>query len=177
MSRGSRNGLPLKRRIVAWWMSRSMSATAWADEGNTFPAGSLGSTGVTRLRRYYEPLRLPTRPSDGYLFPPSVERPAPADPLTGPVLSGSWTTLSVPADLSRPGEPDRCTCSLLHGRWQASCQREVLATPNGFTRPNQVHAISADTFAFPGFVSGGRPPPRRVRFMVHEQLPWSVPFN
>jgi hypothetical protein len=38
------------------------------------PAGVLGSTGVTPLRRYYDPLRLPARPGGGYWFPPLVDR-------------------------------------------------------------------------------------------------------
>ena len=33
------------------------------------PAGVLRSTGVTPLRRYYDPLRPPTTPHGGYCFP------------------------------------------------------------------------------------------------------------
>jgi hypothetical protein len=36
------------------------------------PAGALRSTGVTRLPRYYDPLRLLPRPDGGYEFPPTV---------------------------------------------------------------------------------------------------------
>jgi len=40
--------------------------------GNTLSAGLLGFTGITRLRGYYEPLRLPHGPWPGYLFPTHV---------------------------------------------------------------------------------------------------------
>jgi hypothetical protein len=42
--------------------------------GNTLSAGSLRSPGITRLQRYYEPLRLPPEPRPGYLFPCRVDR-------------------------------------------------------------------------------------------------------
>jgi hypothetical protein len=42
--------------------------------GNTLSAGRLRSTGITRLPRYYEPLRLPPEPRSGYLFPYRVDR-------------------------------------------------------------------------------------------------------
>src|SRR5580698_1995836 len=42
------------------------------------PAGVLGSTGVTPLPRYYDPLRLPTWPTGSYGFPSVV------DPVTRP---------------------------------------------------------------------------------------------
>ena len=41
--------------------------------GRTSLAGLLGSTGVTPLPGYYEPIRLPARPTDGYVFPSAVE--------------------------------------------------------------------------------------------------------
>src|SRR5512142_2337614 len=37
--------------------------------------------------------------------------------------------------------------------------------------------ITADAFAFPGSDSVVAQRPRRVGFIVNEQLPWSVPFN
>jgi len=81
-------------------------------------AGLLRSTGVTRLHRYYEPLRLPTEPTDGYLFPRAV-----ACSLARRVgrLAGSLRfllSLSAPAVRSHPGGFDRCVCSLLRGRWR-----------------------------------------------------------
>ena len=81
----------------------------------TFPAGVLRSTGVTRLPRYYDPLRLPAGPIGGYEFPPAVE------PRSGPERvrpAGSprfLTDLSTPAVPYHPGEPGRCLCSLLGG--------------------------------------------------------------
>src|SRR5512147_355906 len=50
------------------------------------------------------------------------------------------TDLSTPAVPYHPGEPDRCHCSLLHGRFQASPLLEGWPLPlayrgrNGFTR-------------------------------------------
>ena len=53
MSRGLRKGFPLKRRIVAWPMSRSALATAWASEGRNSPQrlnGRFVTTTVERVR-------------------------------------------------------------------------------------------------------------------------------
>jgi len=47
--------------------------------------------------------------------------------------------LSMPAVLNHPGERDRCLCSLLGDRWQASSDPAGLAVPNCVTRPKQVH--------------------------------------
>src|SRR4051794_37400094 len=44
----------------------------------------------------------------------------PRCPTTRPGLSGSSIDLSAPAVPYHPGEPDRCICSLLRGRCQAS---------------------------------------------------------
>jgi len=40
---------------------------------NMFTAEALRSTGITRRQHYYGPLRLPTRPASGYVFPLAVE--------------------------------------------------------------------------------------------------------
>jgi len=53
-------------------------------------ARPLGSTGITPFPRYYGPLRLPTRPSAGYLFPADVE----ARTISTPGLPGSSMRLS-----------------------------------------------------------------------------------
>ena len=84
--------------------------------GRTSLAGLLGSTGITPLPCYYEPIRLPARPTDGYVFPLAVE----AFGLTGPGLPGSLTDLSARAVPNHPGGLDGCTCSWLDRRWQAS---------------------------------------------------------
>jgi hypothetical protein len=83
---------------------------------DTNPAGSLRSTGITRLRRYYEPLRLPTWPKAGYEFPVSVGGGS-SEPCTRHAGSLRFLVyLSTPAVLNHPGGPGRCTCSWLRGR-------------------------------------------------------------
>jgi hypothetical protein len=69
----------LVRRRIVWRWHRSLvrsgnffQAGRSSSCGNKFSAGSLRSTGVTPLRRYYEPLRLPTTPDCGYVFPQSA---------------------------------------------------------------------------------------------------------
>ena len=51
---------------------------------NTLSAGPLGSTGITPFLSYYGPLRFPTRPTYGYVFPYVVEDIT----LSKPGLSG-----------------------------------------------------------------------------------------
>lgn len=66
--------------------------------------GPLRSTGVTRFRRYYGPIRIPADQSDGYAFPPGLEsRTRPAGPPRFRRLP------SPPAVRLDPGELDRCT--------------------------------------------------------------------
>ena len=76
---------------------------------NASTARPLRSTGITPLPRYYGPLRLPTQPPGGYVFPTRDEATAPA----APDLPGSSTDLSACAVPNHPGEPDglmaRCT--------------------------------------------------------------------
>ena len=103
--------------------------------GRTSLAGLLGSTGVTPLPRYYEPIRLPVRPAAGYVFPPTVEGRA----LTGPGLPGSLTDLSARAVPSHPGRPDGGNRSLLGRRWQASPSLAGWPPPISVTRPIWVH--------------------------------------
>ena len=65
----------LRREVLSrsgGFPKRSSSAS---DEGMS-PVGALRSTGVTPLRRYYDPLRLLSGPHDGYSFPPRVARDA-----------------------------------------------------------------------------------------------------
>ena len=82
--------------------------------------GSFAPRGVTPLLRYYVPLRLPTKPTSGYLFPLAVCPHLAQVRTTGPGLSGSAIDLSVPAVLDHPGEPGRCLDSLLRDRLQVS---------------------------------------------------------
>jgi len=70
--------------------------------------GPLRSTGVTRLRHYYGPLRIPTDRRRGYGFPRhSGSRTRPAGPPRFRHLPSS------PATRQDPGEPNRCTCRCL----------------------------------------------------------------
>jgi hypothetical protein len=107
--------------------------------GNTFSAGSLRSTGVTPLPRYYGPLRLPIRPMSGYVFPPLVEHPPPTGGRPPDRASQvPWLVCRCPPSSITPESPAaahaRCfaTGDRLRPSWR-------LATPNGLTRPNQVH--------------------------------------
>ena len=98
-------------------------------------AGPLGSTDVTPLPGSYEPIRLPARPADGYVFPPAVE----ARTLTKPGLPGSLTDLSARAVPSHPGRLGGCKRSLLGRRWQASTHSAGWPPPLSVTRPKRVH--------------------------------------
>jgi hypothetical protein len=67
-------------------------------------AGSLRSAGVTRPRRYYEPLRLPPPPPRGYVFPRVVVVGRPTGGTeTG--LSGSWMLYLRPPSSHTPRSP------------------------------------------------------------------------
>ena len=103
--------------------------------GRTSLAGLLGSTDITPLPRYYEPIRLPARPADGYVFPPAVE----ARGLIGPGLSGSSTDLSARAVPYHPGRPAGCLRSLLDRRRLASPSLAGWPPSLCVTRPNRVH--------------------------------------
>ena len=105
--------------------------------GRTSLTGLLGSTGITPLPRYYEPIRFPARPADGYVFPPAVE----AWGLTQPGLPGSLTDLSARAVPYHPGRPDDRLGSLTDRRWQASPPLAGWPPPLSLTRPKRVHLI------------------------------------
>ncbi len=96
--------------------------------------GALRSTGITPLLHYYGPLRLPARPSHGYVFPPNVAGLS----RTTPGLPGSSTDLSARAVPSHPGRPDGCTRSLLPHRRLASPFPAGWPPPSCVTRPNRV---------------------------------------
>src|SRR5262249_36567285 len=81
-------GVPVGGRF--WSSFRSgmvIQADLLAPEGSHSSAGVLGSTGVTPLRGYYDPLRLPTGPPRGYAFPRRVvptTRPSSGHPAGPP---------------------------------------------------------------------------------------------
>src|SRR5215211_6644369 len=61
-------------RLGAWIsVVGSPQAVLRASDEGINPVGGLRSTGVTPLPRYYAPLRLPTGPRGGYVFPPPVD--------------------------------------------------------------------------------------------------------
>ena len=64
-----------------------------SDSQDVNPAGALRSTGVTPLPRYYDPLRLPPEPGDGYEFPPSVAAHRETMPAARMGLPGSSADL------------------------------------------------------------------------------------
>jgi len=103
-----------------------------------FEVGSLGSTGITPLLGYYGPLRLPTQPPDGYVFPTGVDDIT----ATTPGLPGSSIGLSPRAVPSHPGSPNGCIRSLLHHRRRASPLAEGWPNSKSLTRPKRVHAYA-----------------------------------
>ena len=177
------SGRPVAGPSVRGWplssvVGRVVQADLLTSDGNMNSAGALRSTGVTPLPRYYGPLRLPTRPDGGYGFP------SPVDPRSHPDSRSPGRVSQVPRLIFRrppsritPGRPDRCICSLLRGRCQASPVSGRLATPHWCNEAEGFACATADVFAFPGSDGTGYPGRRRVGFMVNEQLPWSVPFN
>jgi hypothetical protein len=101
---------------------------------NANPVRPLRSTGITRFPRYYEPVRLPTQPTGGYVFPPIAEAIA----LAAPDLPGSSTDLSARAIPYHPDEPGGFNGSFLPHRRRASPHPEGWPTRKSVTRPNRV---------------------------------------
>jgi hypothetical protein len=123
---------------------------------STYLAGSLRSTDITPLRRYYEPRRLPTRAGRTVMD----SRP----PLEEVHSVGSPRFLadrSMRAAPNHPGERDRCQRPLLPCRWQASTLSEGWPFSLCVTRPKRVHVIAAHIFASQGSV--GRIAPTHAR--------------
>lgn len=82
----------------------------------TYLAGSLGSTGITPLPRYYEPRRLPARAARTVMS----SRPALGARPTPPGLPGSSVDPSPRAVPNHPGESRACVYPLLPRGCQAS---------------------------------------------------------
>ena len=146
---GRRGASPESPPLETGWLSHNGSKL----QVDLFPfcvdmslAGSLRSTGITRRLHYYGPLRLPTEPTSGYLFPKAV------GVQTIPTgLPGSSTDLSTPAVPYHPGEPDRCKCSLLHGRCQASPSLGVWPPSKASRGRTGFTCVTADVFTSTGF--------------------------
>ena len=91
------------RGLVAFFRSgTAVQADLLASDGDTNLAGDLRSTGITPLRRYYVPLRLPTGPMGRYGFPSHV------DPESHPDSGSPSRASQVPALIFRR-PPSRIT--------------------------------------------------------------------
>jgi len=125
-----RNGRLGKTRGCSRLLGAMLHVERLSAYDNTIPAGSLRSADVTRLLRYYGPLRLPAMPNNGYEFPSSVGRPR---CIIGPTatrgLPGSSIDLSATAVPYHPGELNCCTYSLLRSSHEAS------PSPEGWPLP------------------------------------------
>jgi hypothetical protein len=129
---------PSRKRVVDCSTHRPSACAQsahFSSYGRTSLTGLLGSTGITPLPRYYEPIRLPARPAGGYVFPPAVE----AWGLTQPGLPGSSADLSARAVPNHPGRPGDRFGSLTDRRWQASPSLAGWPPPLSVTRPKRVH--------------------------------------
>ena len=74
-------------------------------DANPFPAGALRSTGITRLPRYYGPLRLLPWPDGGYGFPPSVVLDLSGSGTARTGLPGSGQICRRPLSPTTPESP------------------------------------------------------------------------
>ena len=95
--------LILPRRLAAFFRSGTLvQAVLLTSDENANLAGDLGSTAVTPLPRYYVPLRLPTKPARGYVFPWAV---VPTQALSWDHRAGSLRFLDRSVDIRRPQPP------------------------------------------------------------------------
>ena len=99
--------LILPRRLAAFFRSGTLvQAVLLTSDENANLAGVLRSTGITPLPRYYVPLRLPTRPACGYVFPQAVDLTS--SPGFGPPGRVSQVPRSIcrhPPSSTTPGSP------------------------------------------------------------------------
>ena len=158
---GRRLSLPSVYSVADFRQSAFLSFVA-----NAIPVRPLRSTRVTRLPRYYEPVRLPTSPPGGYVFPPAVE----GITLAMPGLPGSSANLSARAVPSHPDEPDGFFGSLLLRRWQASPSLEGWPTRICVTRPKRVRFRYGSHVRSAGLRRAGYPTRRPPRYLLNEQF-------
>jgi hypothetical protein len=86
----------------------------------------LGSTGITPLPRYYEPIRIPTVNTERVIDSPTA-LPLRRNPFALGITSdlpGSSADLSTRALPYHPGQPHRFFRSFIPGGWQASPHSE-----------------------------------------------------
>jgi hypothetical protein len=125
--------------------------------GNMFSVGFLRSPGITRLRRYYEPLRLPTEPSRSYLFPPPVG----TWPL-GRVSQVPRLISPCPPSPITPGSPAAASTRCFTAGTRLHHYPAGWPLPLCVTRPNRVHSRYGWHFRFGGLRMVGllrHPPP------------------
>ena len=144
--------------------------------GNKFSAGFLRSTGVTPLRRYYEPLRLPTEPKRGYVFPRFVADPSHEGSTLGRVSQVSGWSVDARRPLSPRGT--RPLQMLVASRPLSGFTRfGGLAVPTGLTRPKQVHLRYGWHLRLPRLRTTNYSAARSVGYTSNEQFTCPVPFN
>ncbi len=127
----------------------------------------LGSTGVTRLPRYYEPVRLPAAADAALWIPPRCCTHVCATPG----LPGPSAVLSARALPTHPGRLDECVCSLLPHRSQASPPLQGWPPSRRVTRSNRVRIRWAHAFAVTAASRLARPYTRPNRSVSRTQLP------
>src|SRR5882757_10737837 len=132
-------------------------------------AGASPSTGITRLRQYCGPLRLPVRPPPGETYGSLSRR-------TGSPLSP--VKPSPTCCCHYPGGPDGCICRSFPIRWSLPRVRGGSASTTSFSRPARHLHVTACQIARPPsavFVTRHRPgscPPTVAR-----QLPSPIDFG
>jgi hypothetical protein len=147
----------------------------------------LGSTGITPLPRYYEPVRLPAGAARAVMDSSAALR---SRPRTSPGLPGPSVALSTRALPTHPGRPDGCVCSLLPHRWQASSPSEEWPPPLvsrgriGFacagltsspSRRSPAARPAATRRRTDPFRALGYPPAPGRGYMANEQFTWLTP--
>lgn len=135
--------------------------------------GPLRSTGVTPLPRYYGPLRLPTQPQVGYVFPTHVAH----NSSTTSGLPGSSADLCVRAVPNHPGRSDGCSRSFLPHRRRASPHPEDWPLSIGVTRPTRVRLRYGSHARSTGLRILDHSSNRLLLYLVNEQLPGIPPLR
>jgi len=132
--------------------------------GNMFSAEALRSTGVTRRPHYYGPLRLPTGPPAGYVFPTHVAPTAhPAVELPDWASQVPRLICRCPPSSTTPGSPTaaRAHCFTIDIRlrhlWKVGRSRFASRGRNRFTH------VTADIFAKVRLHQAGHPNPAPTR--------------
>ena len=136
---------------------------------NMLPVRPLCSTGVTPLPRSYGPLRLPTEPPLGYVFPRAVEVGCPSPPCR----VSQVPRLIFPCALSPPTpEGPTSACSLLPRRCQASSPLADWPPPLASRGRIGFTCVTARRFASPVSTRQVAPPRSGSATCTNEQFTW-----